>query len=189
MIYSASICNGRRGRFFFELPERDSTKMGVAVKTSLDSKPWQCSGTISLQTHSVMGLNTIRLNSTLKFTFTPTSEGLFGPLGGCSTHVGAVIIELHLYFAQYFELVIVYIFSFPVKIPLWQSWKHCKVNNDIFSILQHQLHVLFPPLGVLVAILNGYTVWITWELLSLLRDAQGLRGKSGVWCKSNARHH
>jgi len=41
-------------------------------------------------------------------------------------------------------------------------------------------------LGVLVAVLDGCTVGPTWELLSLLRDAWGLGGESGVWCESNA---
>jgi len=38
----------------------------------------------------------------------------------------------------------------------------------------------------LVAILDGWTVGTTWELLSLLRDARGLSGNNDVWCKSNA---
>jgi len=45
--------------------------------------------------------------------------------------------------------------------------------------------VVCPLLGVLVAVLDGCTVGTTWELLSLLRDARGLSGKSGVRCKSN----
>jgi len=36
-------------------------------------------------------------------------------------------------------------------------------------------------------VLDGCTVGTTWELLSLLRDAQGLSGKTDVRCKSNAR--
>jgi hypothetical protein len=35
--------------------------------------------------------------------------------------------------------------------------------------------------------LDGCTVGTTWELLSLLRDARGLSGKSGMRCQSNAR--
>jgi len=77
--------------------------------------------------------------------------------------------------------------SFPVEISLWQSWMHCKVNNDIFSILCHQLHEWFPPLGVLVAVLDGCTVGTIWELLSVLWDARGLGGQGGVWCTGNAR--
>ena len=49
------------------------------------------------------------------------SEGLFAPLEGCSCHLGAMIIESHSLLAQYFEPSIVYIFRFPVEIPLWQS--------------------------------------------------------------------
>jgi hypothetical protein len=76
------------------------------------------------------------------------SEGLFAPLEGCLCHLDAIIIVLHSSFAQYFEPSIVYIFSFQVEIPLWQSYKHRKANNDVFSILWHQLRVLFPLLGV-----------------------------------------
>jgi hypothetical protein len=63
IISSACICNGRRGRLLFERPWRDSTKKGGAVLTEVDSKPWQYSGTRSLQKHSIMGLTAIRLNS------------------------------------------------------------------------------------------------------------------------------
>jgi len=65
---------------------------------------------------------------------------------------------------------------------------HRKANNDIFSILWHQLCSLFPPLGVLVAVLDGCTVGTTWELPSLLWDARGLSNQSGVWCKMNSWH-
>jgi len=63
----------------------------------------------------------LRLNSALIFTVTATSEGLFAPLEGCLCLLGAIIIMLHSFLAQYFEPLIVYIFSFPVEIPLWQS--------------------------------------------------------------------
>ena len=49
--------------------------------------------------------------------------------------------------------------------------------------------MLFPQLGVLVALLNGCTVGTTWERLSLLQDTWGLSCKSGVWCKSYAWHY
>jgi len=39
---------------------------------------------------------------------------------------------------------------------------------------------------MLVAVLNGCRVGITWKLLSLLRDARGLSSKCGVWRNSNA---
>jgi len=82
-----------------------------------------------------MGLLAITLNSALIFTVTAMSEGQFAPLEGCLCLLGAVIIVLHWFLAQYFEPSIVYIFSFPVEIPFWQSLKHCKANNDVFSIL------------------------------------------------------
>ena len=63
----------------------------------------------------------LRLNSALIFTVTATSEGLFAPLEGCVCVLGAIIIVLHSFLAQYFEPSIVYIFSFPVAIALWQS--------------------------------------------------------------------
>jgi len=40
----------------------------------------------------------------------------------------------------------------------------------------------------LVAVLDGCTVGTTWELLSLLWDAWGLSGKSGMRCQSKAQH-
>jgi hypothetical protein len=63
------------------------------------------------------------------------SEGLFAPLEGCLRHHGAIIIVLHSFLAQYSEPLILYIFSFPVEIPIWQSEKHRNANNDVFSIL------------------------------------------------------
>jgi len=39
--------------------------------------------------------------------------------------------------------------------------KHRKANNEIISILRHQLLVLFPLLGVLAAVLHGCTVGST----------------------------
>jgi len=62
----------------------------------------------------------LRLNSALIFTVTATSEGLFAPLEGCLCLLGGIIIILHLVLAPYFELLIVYIFSFLVEIPHWQ---------------------------------------------------------------------
>jgi len=141
----------------------------------------------SLETHSIMGLTAIRLYSALIFTVTAKSEGLFAPLEGCLCFHGEVIIVLHSYSAQYFTPSIVYIFSFPVKTPLWQSLMHRNVNKDGFSILWLQLRVLFPPLGMLVAMLDGCTVGTTWELLSLLGDVWGLSSTCGVWCQSNNR--
>jgi hypothetical protein len=43
------------------------------------------------------------------------------PLEGCLSLLGAIIIVLHSFLAQYFKPSIVYIFSLPVEIPLWQS--------------------------------------------------------------------
>jgi len=63
----------------------------------------------------------LRLNSALIFTVTATSDGLFAPLEGCLCLLGAILIVLHSFFAQYFEPSSVYIFSFPVEVPLWQS--------------------------------------------------------------------
>jgi len=63
----------------------------------------------------------VRFNSALVFTVTATSEGLFAPLEGSLFVLGAIIIVLNLFLAQYFEPSIVYIFSFPMEILLWQS--------------------------------------------------------------------
>jgi len=65
--------------------------------------------------------NKLRLNWPLIFTVTATSEGLFEPLEGCLCHLGAIIIVLQSFLAKYFGPSIVYIFSFPVDITLWQS--------------------------------------------------------------------
>jgi len=82
------------------------------------------------------------------FTVTATSKGIVAPLEGGLCLLRAIIIVLHWFLAQSFEPSIVYIFSFPVEIPLWQSKKHHKANNDVFSILGDQLRVVFPLLGV-----------------------------------------
>jgi len=135
-----------------------------------------------------MGLTAVRLNSALIFNVTAPSEGLFAMLEGCLCLLGAVITVLHSCLAECIEPSIVYIFSFLVEIPLWQSREHRKANNDIVSIVWHRLRVILPPLGVLVAVLDGFTVGTTWELLSLLRDARGLSDMRGVWCKSITQH-
>ena len=49
------------------------------------------------------------------------SEGFIAPLEGSLYLVGAIIIVLHLFMAQYSERSIVYIFSFSMEIPLWLS--------------------------------------------------------------------
>jgi hypothetical protein len=49
------------------------------------------------------------------------SEGLFAPLEVCLCLLGAIIITLQWFLAQYFEPSIVYIFNFQKEIPLWQS--------------------------------------------------------------------
>ena len=61
------------------------------------------------------------LNAALILTVTAMSEGLFAPLEGCICLLGAIFIVLHTFLAQYFEPSIVYIFSFQVEIPFWQS--------------------------------------------------------------------
>jgi len=63
----------------------------------------------------------LRLNSALIFTVTAMSEDLFEPLEGSLYLLGAIMIVLHLFLAQYFEPLIGYIFSFPMEILLWQS--------------------------------------------------------------------
>jgi hypothetical protein len=70
----------------------------------------------------------------LIFTVTAMSEGLFALLEGCLCHLGVIIKILYWFLAQYFEPSIVYSFSFPVEIPLWQCYKHHIANNVVFSI-------------------------------------------------------
>ena len=131
----------------------------------------------------------LRSNSAFIFTVTATSEGPLTLLDGCLCLLGGIFRVLNMLLAQCFERLIVYILSFTVEIPLGQCWKHHKVNNDSFSILWHRLGVPFQPLGVLVGVWDSCTVGTTWEQLSCLPDAQGLSGKSAVWCRSNSRGH
>jgi hypothetical protein len=118
------------------------------VETALASKPWQSAGMRSIEKHSILGLTGIRLNSALIFTVTATSEGLFAPVEWCLCLLGAFIIGLHSFLAQYIEPSIVYIFSFSVENLLWQRQKHCKSNNEVFSVLRHHLRVPVLRLGI-----------------------------------------
>jgi len=193
IISSPSICNGGQGRLLFRCPGSDSNTKSSVVYTAPDSKsispmmilrdkiPWK-GFNYGVICHQIK----LRLNSALIFTVTAMSEGQFALLEGCLCLLGPMIIVLHLFLAQYFKPLIFYISSFTVAIPLWYSSKHCKANNDVFSILWHQFCVLFPLLGVLVAMIIGRTVGKKWELLSLLWDAWRLSCKSGGWCRSNA---
>jgi hypothetical protein len=63
----------------------------------------------------------LRLNSVFLFNVTATSEGQFSPLEGAFSLLGTITIILRSFLAQYFKRSIVYIFSFPVEIPIWQS--------------------------------------------------------------------
>jgi len=155
IIFSACICNGTRGRLLFERPGRNLKKQGGAVYTALDYK--------SLSRVTILGDEItwiafnygvychqikLRLNSASIFTVTAKSEGLYAPLERSLRLLGSILIVLHSFLAQYFEPSIVYIFSFPTDIPFRQSYKPRNANNDVFSILWHQLGVLLPRLGV-----------------------------------------
>ena len=95
------------------------------------------------------------------------SEGLFAPLEGSLCLLGAILIVLHLFLAQYFEPWIVYVFSFPVEIHLWQRKHHRKANTDAFSILWYQFRVLFSLLGV-----GSCVGWLhSWDILSTTKFA------------------
>jgi len=63
----------------------------------------------------------IRFKSALIFTVTATCEGLFARLEWSLCLLGAIIIVLHSFLAQYFKPSNAYIFSFLVDIPLWPS--------------------------------------------------------------------
>jgi hypothetical protein len=80
-------------------------------------------------------------------TVTPTSGSIFAPLERCLWLLGVVIIVLQMCFAHYFVRSIVYNFSFLVEVALLQGWKIRNRNNDILSMLWHQLRVLFQLLG------------------------------------------
>jgi len=121
----------------------------------------------------------LRFNSPLIFTVTATSEGLFAPLEGCLCYVGKIIIILHSFLEQYIEPSIVYILSFPVEIPLWQSLKHRRANNHVFSILWHQLRVLFPLVGV-----GSRVAWLhsCENLRTTHFAARCTRSEQEIWC-------
>jgi hypothetical protein len=155
IISSACICNGRRGRLQFEWPGRDSKKQGGAVYPMLDYEslsPVTIPGDEILWKAFNYGVHChwlkLRLNSVLIFTVTATSEGLFAPLEGSLSCLGAILIVLHSFCPQYFERSILYIFSFLMELPLSQSTKHRKANNEVFSVLWHQLRVLVPLQGI-----------------------------------------
>jgi len=116
------------------------------------------------------------------------SGGLFAPLDRCWYQLGAVIIVLHSFLAQYFKPSIVYICSFPVELPLWLSENLHKANNDVFPFQWHHLSVLFPPLGMLVPVLDGCTVGTIGVLLGLLWNVQGLSCKCRVRCQIDGQH-
>jgi hypothetical protein len=113
-----------------------------------------------------------RLNSALISTVTATSDGLFAQRDGCLGLLGTILIVLNLMLAQYFKPSNVYIFSFVIEIPLWQSQKHRTMNNDAFCILWHQLRVLFPLHGV-----GTHVGWLhSWENVRTTQFALG-----GMW--------
>jgi len=63
----------------------------------------------------------LKLNSALMFTVTATSEGLFAQFEESLCLLSGIIIVLHSFLSQYFEPLIVYIFSIALEIPRWQS--------------------------------------------------------------------
>jgi hypothetical protein len=65
-----------------------------------------------------------------------------------------------------------------VEIPFAQSWEHGKVNNDIFSIVWHQLRLLFPPLGVC-----SHVGWLhSWDNLRTTKFARRCtRSEGPIW--------
>jgi len=152
IIACACIFNTRKGRLLFERPGRVSDNKGrrsvdrarlytlTILGDEIPSKAFH----YGVNCHQI----NLRLSSGLLFTVTATSEGLLSPLEGCLSLLGAMMIVLHSFLARYFEPWIVYIFSLPVEIPLWQSNNHLNGNNDVISILRHRLRALFPPLGV-----------------------------------------
>jgi len=128
----------------------------------------------------------LRLNWPLIFTVTPTSEGLFAPLAGCLCHLGAIIIGLHSFLAQYFEPLIVYILSFPVEMPVGRP------NSIAKRTMRYSLSYVIRCVcsfhcQASVAVLDGCTVGTNFELLNLLWDVPVLRGKNEVWCRHNTR--
>jgi len=125
IISSVCICNGMRGRLLFEQPGKDLKKLGGAVYTVLDSKslsPVTILGDEIPRKVFNYGVNChqikLRLNSALIFTVTATSEGLIALHEGSLCLLGAIIIVLHSFLAQYFKPSIVYIFSFLIEIRL-----------------------------------------------------------------------
>jgi hypothetical protein len=71
------------------------------------------------------------------------------------------MVVLPLFFEQRLGQLTAYIVIFPGFSLLWQSKKHGNVKCDVFCILSHQLHVLFPPQGMVAAMLEICTLETT----------------------------
>jgi len=128
IISSACIGNGRQGRLLIERPGRDSKIPGGGVYTVLELKSlppvtihgdkFPCKAFYhGVHCHHIK----LILTSASIFTVTATSEAQFELLEGSLCILGSILIELQTFLAQYFETSIVYIFNFPLEIPLCQS--------------------------------------------------------------------
>jgi len=107
MISSACVCNGRWGRLLFERPGRNSKKKEGTLYLVVDAKslspitilrdviPWKAFK-YEVNCHQIK----LRWNSALIFTVTAMSEGVFAPLEGWLCLLWAIIIMLHLFWAQ-----------------------------------------------------------------------------------------
>jgi len=83
----------------------------------------------------------LRLNSALIFTITTTSKGQLALLEGCLFLLGTIVIVLHSFLAQYFEPLIVYIFSFLVEIVGNGSGRCEKVQKRYRSLYSSGLSI------------------------------------------------
>jgi len=147
IISSGCICNGRCGRLLFERRWRDLTNKGGAVDSALDSKRWQYSGTRSLQKHSIMTLTAIRLHSDYTDHWYSLFQQYLKGYMHCLKGVYAFFARLSSccrcawHNTSHHRLCI-------SSVSQWKSpmaeLKPCNGNNYIFSILWHQLRVLFP---------------------------------------------
>jgi len=110
ILSSACIWNGMQGRFLVEWLGRDSKQIRDAVHTVLDPtilSPMRILRDEIPSKEFNYAVNRpqiiLRLNSTLIFSVTATSEGPFPPLEGSLCLIGPIIIVLHLFLAKYFE--------------------------------------------------------------------------------------
>jgi len=89
----------------------------------------------------------LRLNSARIFIGTAKSQHSFSPLEESLCLLGAIMIVLHSFLAQYIDPSIVYTFRLLLQIPFSQTQYRCSANDHILSFLWHQVCLLLWAMG------------------------------------------